>query len=283
MEMLSAASIALTRSGHSVGVAAAITGASSKYPVEKSDDFRVESLVHGVAVEPGGILPGFAYGICQCVGKAGNEGVMSGPFDEDVLRSRRQRLREPLRVIFHGRKVIALRAIDAGRHGKTRQRFVGEQRADRGEQYDRANATIVDLRNLAALSTGFPGSGTAKGTEPDLFGSSSAVLNKGIHARPDTGERKRGVAAGGMTHDGDAFALDIGAERLVFQHPVNHAGNLLWPPRPHPHRADTRQVAEVISRMHRRGNDIAARRQRRCELAVVQGAAPGTMRDDDQA
>jgi len=43
------------------------------------------------------------------------------------------------------------------------------------------------------------------------------VLNKDIHAGLGTGERKRSVAAGRMTDDADAFALDVGTERLVLQ------------------------------------------------------------------
>ena len=50
-------------------------------PVEKSDDFKVKSLVHGVAIETIGISSGFACGVFQCVRKAGYEGKMSGTLD----------------------------------------------------------------------------------------------------------------------------------------------------------------------------------------------------------
>ncbi len=165
-------------------------------PVEESDDFRVKSLVHGITVEPFGVLPGLAYDASQSVRKAGYEGKVSCALDQDVLCSRCQRLRQPSRVIPHRSKVIALRAVDADGDGDTRQRLVREQRPDRRQQYDRANATIMDIWDVATFSAGFPSGGAAKGTESGVFGSSSAVLYKGVHAGLGTGDRKRGVAAG---------------------------------------------------------------------------------------
>ena len=91
----------------------------------------------------------------------------------------------------------------------------------------------MDIRNIATFLAGFPSGGAAKGTESSVLGNPSAVLNKGIHAGFGAGDRKRGVAAASMTRDADAFALDVGTERLVFQYPVNDAGNLLGPADPH--------------------------------------------------
>ena len=91
---------------------------SLQCPVEESDDLRVKNFMEGVAIEPLGVLTGFACGVFQRVGEACDKGKMSGTLDENILGFSPQHLGEPRRVKLDRRKVIALCTIDAHWNGK---------------------------------------------------------------------------------------------------------------------------------------------------------------------
>src|SRR3989442_334123 len=74
---------------------------------EEADDLGVHHLVHRIAIEASRVLRGLPGHEFQYLRETRDEREMPGPFDENVFRLRRQRLREALGVIPHEGQVIA--------------------------------------------------------------------------------------------------------------------------------------------------------------------------------
>jgi hypothetical protein len=69
--------------------------------MEELDDLAVHHLVHRIAIEAFRVLRGLPGHEFQYPWETRDEREMPGPFDENVFRRRRQRLREALGVIPH--------------------------------------------------------------------------------------------------------------------------------------------------------------------------------------
>ena len=150
--------------------------------------------MHRIAIEAFRVLRGLPGHEFQYPREARDEREMPGPFDENVFRLRRQRLREALGVIPHEGQVVALRAVHPDRNGHLCERVVGEGGGIRRHEHDGAHTRITDIRNIADLPGGFPRRRTTGGAEPGIVGMLSAVRNAGSGTRLRAGDGQRGVA-----------------------------------------------------------------------------------------
>ena len=119
---------------------------------------------------------------------------MTSSFDQDVLRLRRQRLREALGVIPHDGQVIALRTVYTNRNGDPRERVIGEGGRIWRHEHNGAHTRITDVRNLADLPGGFPGGSTTVGAEPGVVGMLPTVRDDGLRIWLRADNRQGGVA-----------------------------------------------------------------------------------------
>src|SRR4029450_10978247 len=90
--------------------------ARRQFSIEEPDDLRIHHLVHRVAIEAFRVLRGLPGHEFQYPRETRDEREMPGPFDENVFRLRRQRLREALGMIPHEGQVRAVTAVTPDPH-----------------------------------------------------------------------------------------------------------------------------------------------------------------------
>src|SRR5205823_12960672 len=139
--------------------------------------------VHCIAIKVFRIPRGLTDHKPQCPREAGDEGEMTSPFDQEVLRPRRQRLREAIGVIPHEGQVIALCAVCTDWNGDPSERLVVEGDRIWRHEHDGTHTRIADVRNIADPARGFPSGGTTEGTEPGVVDMLLTLRDEGLGTR----------------------------------------------------------------------------------------------------
>ena len=200
-------------------------------------------------------LPGHEF---QYPRETRDEREMPGPFDENVFRLRRQRLREALGVIPHEGQVIS-----SAPYTRTGTATCASASSVKGAVFG-AMSTMARTRGprKSGISPTFRVASASQHHRRSRTWNRRDAVGSAQRWQRDSASRRRRPARCSHRFSGPrprCAPADVGTESRILQQRIDDAGDLLRPPDPH---ADTGDVVVLSSWARRGGDDIAMRGQR---------------------